>query len=72
MSETGKYAKKEGVVKKKHRLQPEEVRVWKSKIGKKNGVKKADHKHLYQLIPMGEKSSWFTHKEICSICGRIS
>ena len=63
--------KKMGITKLKYLVQPEEYRAGKWKRAKRKEVIKVDHKHLYQLIPI-EQSSYFTHKEICSICGRVN
>lgn len=40
---------------------------------KKKHPKKSDHKHDYELVEIIPKAikNWFTHKKVCTICGKV-
>lgn len=42
------------------------------KRSNKKKKKKSDHKHEYELVEIKEWriKNWFTHKEVCKICGK--
>lgn len=40
----------------------------------KKKPKKSDHKHNYESVEVKEWviTNWFTHKEVCKICGKVN